>query len=215
VVGGLRSRKGVGTLIRALPIVLPYYPNLKVTLVGSGSFAPALEDLIQKLKIATAIRWTGEISDEQLLRQYEDSDIVVVPSLAGGEAFGYVVAEAMCMKKPIIASATPGPSEIVRDANCGLLFAPGDSIELAATILRMAGDASQRLTFGQNGRWYAVEHFDSHKVTREFASLYMMALGGGTFPVSRRSDAEVRRLLRLARSPSPPKVQHLAGQSSV
>ncbi|MDA4123979.1 MAG: glycosyltransferase family 4 protein [Thaumarchaeota archaeon] len=177
VVGGLRSRKGVGTLIRALPVVLHEYPTLRVTLVGSGSFAPSLERLIQKLGIAGSIGWTGEVSDEQLIDRYEDSDVVVVPSLAGGEAFGYVVAEAMCMKKPVIASATPGPSEIITDANCGLLFPPGDQAELAALILRIARDDTQCRLFGENGRRYAEEHFDSKKVIVEFEDLYRKAIG--------------------------------------
>jgi glycosyltransferase involved in cell wall biosynthesis len=182
VVGGLRSRKGVRILISALPLILPHYPTLRVTLVGSGSFAPALESLIQRLGITESIRWTGEISDEQLINHYEDSDVVVVPSLSGGEAFGYVVAEAMCMKRPVIASATPGPSEIIRDADCGLLFPPGDSAELAAMILRIAGDGNQRRLFGENGRRYAEEHFDSRKVITEFEDLYRKATSAHTTP---------------------------------
>lgn len=177
VVGGLRSRKGVGTLIRALPLILPHFPTLRVTLVGSGSFAPSLASLIQKLGVSGSIRWAGEVSDEELIGHYEDSDIVVVPSVVGGEAFGYVVAEAMCMKRPVIASATPGPSEIINDANCGLLFSPGDSAELATLILRLARDDNQRRLFGENGRRYAEEHFDSKKVMMEFEDLYRRAMG--------------------------------------
>jgi glycosyltransferase involved in cell wall biosynthesis len=176
VVGGLRSRKGVGTLIQAIPQILPDYPNLRVTVVGSGSFAPTLKSQIEKLRIGQSIRWTGDISDERLVDHYEDSDIVIVPSVSGGEAFGYVVAEAMCMKKPVIASATPGPSEIIQEAKCGLLFQPGDSAELAKLVLRVARDETQRRLLGENGRSYAEEHFDSEKVIGEFEALYRMAM---------------------------------------
>ena len=176
VVGGLRSRKGVAILIRALPLVLPHFPTLRVTLVGSGSFAPSLASLIQKLGVSGSIRWAGEVSDEQLICHYEDSDIVVVPSLAGGEAFGYVVAEAMCLERAVIASATPGPSEIINVAKCGFLFSPGNSAELATLILRLATDNNQRKLFGENGRRYAEEHFDSRKVVVEFEDLYRRAM---------------------------------------
>ena len=177
VVGGLRSRKGVGTLFQALPKVLSKYPALRVTLVGGGSFGPALKGLVEKLGIGSSVRWTGEVSDEQLVGHYEESDIVVVPSLAGGEAFGYVVAEAMCMKKPVVASATPGPMGIISDATCGLLFPPGDSDALAARIIELSGDEKRRALLGENGRRYAEEHFDSQKVMARFEGLYDAATG--------------------------------------
>ena len=174
-VGGLRSRKGVGTLLRAVPGILPNYPTLRVTLVGGGSFGPPIKSLIEKLGIEGSVRMIGEVSDEQLITCYDESDIVVVPSLAGGEAFGYVVAEAMCMKKPVIASATPGPTEIVSDAKCGLLFPPGDPNALASRILEVAGDDDLRARLGENGRRYAEEHFDSKKVMAAYESLYRAA----------------------------------------
>ena len=177
VVGGLRSRKGVGTLMKALPRVLSEYPSSRVTLVGGGSFGPALQSTIDGLGIGKSVRMTGEVSDEQLVGQYEESDVVVVPSLAGGEAFGYVVAEAMCMKKPVVASDTPGPAEIIRGSDCGLLFTPGDSNELALRIMELAGNDGQRTRLGENGRRYAEEHFESKRVMALFESLYQSAMG--------------------------------------
>ena len=182
-VGGLRSRKGVGTLIEALPSVLRNFPDARVTLIGTGSFAPDLRDLAKGLGVGASLRWTGEVSDEDLIAYYESSDLVVVPSLAGGEAFGYVVAEAMSMKKPVIASATPGPSELIKEANCGLLFAPGDSDQLASMITALSRDEGQRRMLGENGRRYAELHFDATKVVAEYERLYRMAIGNGLLQV--------------------------------
>ena len=182
VVGGLRSRKGVGTLLQALPTILRSYPALRLTLVGGGSFGPALERQIEELGIRDSIRWAGEVSDDQLIEIYEQCDMVVVPSLAGGEAFGYVVAEAMCMRKPVIASATPGPMEIISEASCGVVFPPGDSKALAARIIEVAGDEKRRLLLGENGRRYAVEHFEIGKVMAQFEELYESAAGGWVDP---------------------------------
>lgn len=182
-VGGLRSRKGVGTLIEVLPTVLKSCPRARLTLIGTGSFAPALRDLAQGLGVEASLRWTGEVSDDDLIAYYEGSDLVVVPSLAGGEAFGYVVAEAMCMKKPVIASATPGPSELIKEADCGLLFPPGDSDQLASMIMALAKDENRRRTFGENGRRYAELHFDATKVVAQYEHLYRMAIGDGLLQV--------------------------------
>ena len=180
VVGGLRSRKGVWTLIEGLPLILRSYPKARVTLIGTGSFAPALRDLAHGLGVDASIRWTGEVSDDDLIAYYECSDLVVVPSQAGGEAFGYVVAEAMCMERPVIASATPGPSELIKEADCGILFAPGDSSELASVIVLLAGDEGKRRVFGENGRRYAERHFDETRVVAEFERLYRVSIGDAT-----------------------------------
>jgi glycosyltransferase involved in cell wall biosynthesis len=72
-------------------------------------------------------------------------DIVVCPSL--GEPFGMVVIEAMAAGRPIVASDSGGPAEILRHDDTGVLFPTGDPYALARalTTLLDAPPSGQRL----------------------------------------------------------------------
>ena len=56
------------------------------------------------------------------------------------EPFGIVIVEAMALGKPVVASNSGGPSEIITDGENGLLTPYGDSEALANAILRYLDD---------------------------------------------------------------------------
>ena len=68
---------------------------------------------------------------------------LVAPSL-WPEPFGIVVAEALAAGRPVVASATGGIPEIVRDGRDGLLVTPGDAPALAAALQAIVDDGALR-----------------------------------------------------------------------
>jgi glycosyltransferase involved in cell wall biosynthesis len=56
------------------------------------------------------------------------------------EAFGLVIAEAMALGKPVVATNVGGPAEIVEDGVTGRLVPPGDPVALADALLAVLGD---------------------------------------------------------------------------
>lgn len=59
---------------------------------------------------------------------------VVVHASTEMEAFGLVIAEAMALGKPVVATRVGGPVEIIEDGVTGILVDPGDPDALAAAI---------------------------------------------------------------------------------
>ena len=121
-----------------------------------------LKSQVQKLGLSQAVQFTGFRDDMPELMN--TIDIFVHASLV--EPFGSVIVEAMAAGRPVIASRTLGPQEIIRDGESGLLTTPGDSSELASAMLRLLADPELAQRIGKSGREYATKHYDLNDTIR-------------------------------------------------
>jgi glycosyltransferase involved in cell wall biosynthesis len=83
-----------------------------------------------------------------------------------------VFAEAMAMKRPVVALTNGGTPEVVEHGKCGLLSPPGDIDALAANLLRLLDDPALRSQFGEYGRSRVEQHFTPTRMASDFAEIY-------------------------------------------
>jgi glycosyltransferase involved in cell wall biosynthesis len=102
---------------------------------------------------------------------------VVVHASTRPEPFGLVIAEAMACGRALIASASGGAAELVRDGHDALTHAPGDARALASCIARLVDDAGLRRTLGAHARASACERFDSARLARDIVTIYEATQG--------------------------------------
>jgi glycosyltransferase involved in cell wall biosynthesis len=147
-VGRVEVRKGIETLLRALPRL---EDDTSLTVIGpvDDAYRAHLDTLVGELGLGERV--TFETVDRSQLRsRYLAADAVVFPS-EWEEPFGIVPLEAMACGRPVVATGTGGSAEFLRDgANC-VLFGPGDPAALAAAVQRLAGDAGLRATLVEQG----------------------------------------------------------------
>ena len=99
-------------------------------------------EFLRKLKLEEKIHFVGAIPHGDLVKYYNSSDLVVIPSLY--ESFGLVSLECFATKKPIIASNAGGlPSIIVNEVN-GILFEPSNVADLTDKINLILNNKSLR-----------------------------------------------------------------------
>ncbi|MCX6970230.1 MAG: glycosyltransferase family 4 protein [Verrucomicrobia bacterium] len=134
VFGRIARWKGQDVLLRAAAQI----PGLKVWIVGAPFFtgddrgyAGELRALASSPALAGRVEFLGQRED--IPRLMQAADIIVHTSVAP-EPFGRVVVEGMLSGKPVIASRSGGPEEIIRDGETGWLFLPGDAASLALTL---------------------------------------------------------------------------------
>ena len=84
-------------------------------------------------------------------------DVLVLPSHQ--EPFGTVLAEAMAVGTPVVATRVGGLAEVVQDGVTGRLVAPGDPAALAAGVLEVL---AQRGRMGAAAREWA-RRFDADR----------------------------------------------------
>lgn len=156
-VSTLYPYKNAGVVVRALAAARPHLETgLRAVIVGrdpDGAQAPALRRLAADLGVAEHVDLTGKVGDDERDRLYAGATAVVFPSQA--EGFGFAALEAMARGVPVIASNRTSLPEVVGDA--GLLVDPDRPEELAAAMVRVAGDPAFRASLVAAGRRRAAE----------------------------------------------------------
>lgn len=75
----------------------------KLNIAGTGSQIREVQDLISKLGLEDSIKLLGRISESELVRQYRDSTVSIVPTSAL-EGFGLVCLESFSCGTPVIST---------------------------------------------------------------------------------------------------------------
>jgi glycosyltransferase involved in cell wall biosynthesis len=169
--------KGHFELVSALALVKPKHPNVRLAIVGSdypvgSGTTRMLKEHASELGIGENVIFTGQRSDIAALMAA--CDIFSLPSFY--EPFGLVFAEAMAMKRPVVALTNGGTPEVVEHGKCGLLAPPGDIEALAAHLLTLLDNPALRAQFGEYGRSRVEQHFTPQRMASDFAALYARIL---------------------------------------
>ncbi|MEB3195608.1 MAG: glycosyltransferase family 4 protein [Candidatus Sericytochromatia bacterium] len=121
------ARKGLATILEALPAVQPHQPWL---LVAGRDDPEPYRARIQALGLDARVRFLGSVAPETL---YPAADAFVMPS--SYEGWGLVVAEALACGVPVLASRFPASTALIQPAQNGfLLNSPRDATELAGRL---------------------------------------------------------------------------------
>lgn len=179
-VSRLEKRKGVLTLMEAIPKVLKGFSDAEFYFIGTDRpHAPGgrcfKEYFQEKFKDYTEkVHFLGYVSYNELNKHYTESDIFVVPSVY--ESFGLIYIEAMAYGKPVICCDTGGASEVVENGVTGFLVPASNSDLLAERILELLKNKELRKKMGRNGRIRVQNKFSSRQMAKMTADLYMEAI---------------------------------------
>jgi glycosyltransferase involved in cell wall biosynthesis len=167
-VGRLAPQKGVSDLLEALDVLQHIRPGLRTLIVGDG---PLRDDLMGRATaycLTDAVRFLGHRDD--VPRLLAAADLLVLPSLY--EGLPNVVLEAMRFRKPVVATAAPGTTEVVADGQTGLLVPMHNPRELARAIRSVIDDPALATRLGQAGRARVEAEFRAQTMVDRFAALY-------------------------------------------
>ena len=138
-VGNVIERKGLHTLIEALP-----GNDWHLRIAGRADVAPAyttqLQARISELGLQARVHWLGRLDDAELAHEFATSDVCAMPSQY--EGFGIVYLEAMQFGLPVIASVAGAASEIVSDGIDGFVVPPDRPDAVAAALAHLRDPAT-------------------------------------------------------------------------
>lgn len=167
------SVKGQDILIKAVPIIVKKYSEIKVEFAGGIAKEEAAE--YEKLQSYTAengiqknVDFLGSVSDVPSF--LNTIDILVVPSRT--EGFGLALVEAMAMGVPCIASDIEGPAEIVNNEKIGILFKSEDEKSLSEYIIKMIENYELYKKAAWNKRKYVLNKYGIETMCEKLTLLY-------------------------------------------
>lgn len=132
----LRQRKGLETLLHALP-KLRQHSDVRLRIVGSFTppeYGDQMLSLASRLGVKEYVDWTG--FTRNVNHELVQMDVVVLPSVLP-EGMPMVLLEAMSAGVPIVGSNVDGITDVIRHESNGLLFAPGNVESLASQLTRI------------------------------------------------------------------------------
>lgn len=134
-VGRFLPRKGLDTLLSAYKIYREKAGgrHWALVLVGSGPYEERLHDLMHDLD---GVHLAGAQFGGDLCEYYALAKAFIVPSES--DPWGLVVNEAMASGLPVIVSTGCGAKALVREAENGWTFVPGDVQALSTLMFRMS-----------------------------------------------------------------------------
>ncbi|MBC7292254.1 MAG: glycosyltransferase [Actinotalea sp.] len=179
--GRLVERKGVGTVVEALPAL----PDAELVIAG-GPAADEVDDdpearrlaaLADRLGVRDRVRFVGSVAREDVPALIRSADVVVATPWY--EPFGIVPLEAAACGRPLVGTAVGGLLDSVQHGVTGLLVPPRDPDALARALRELLDDPAARRRMGAAARRRAVELYGWDCVARDTEAVYREVLEAG------------------------------------
>ncbi len=112
----LVPRMGLDTLLDMLLMVAATHPRILLVIVGQGVLAGRLQSRADAAGLASNLRLTGFVPENDLPKYYRAADVFVLPSTAL-EGFGLVSLEALASGVPVLATNIGETPLLLGEAN--------------------------------------------------------------------------------------------------
>lgn len=169
-VGSLSKRKNITGLIKAVLDLKADFPDLSITVVGSGGNA---EDDVKLLaeKYPRAVRLLGKVDDpDKLIEIYREHEIFAMPSF--NETFGLVYIEALTQGLPVLYSKNEGVDGFLPSLS-GISVDPHDFERIKLGLREIIESYDVLSTSGLN-----YERFSWDNIAIEYNRLYLNTVAG-------------------------------------
>ena len=153
-VGRFQKIKGQDILLTAFRILKDKIPNATLHLAGAifgrDEYISSLKSTAKQLGIEKDVSFLVDIDDEELIKEYRECSVFVLPSME--ESHPIVLLEAMASKRPVVATRVGGVPDMIDDGQSGFLVKYGNHDELQDRIFTLLTNKELRERIGEAGR---------------------------------------------------------------
>jgi glycosyltransferase involved in cell wall biosynthesis len=168
--------KGHRFLLQALRNLSDKEIRPQTLMVGGGPLFEEIGRTIKSLGLEGHVRLTDSVAHERLLKIMQASDALVMASTH--EGFPLVPAEAMLLRKPVLATTAGGLTDLIANNVSGILVPPSDPEALAQGIERLVGDSELRTRLGEAGRERVLAKFSLEALLPNWEKFYASLVEG-------------------------------------
>lgn len=187
-IGTFSNHKGCHVLLEAINSLKD--ENIRVKIYGRSFGDPEYYARLRELASGDdRVEFCGTFPNEEIGRILSEIDLLVVPSL-WYENTPLVIYSALASGCPVVASDFPGMSEVVVNADNGLLFEPGKVEELRKKLLLLSRERDVLARLRGNCR----KPKSTHQYVDELLALYQVAGKSDTTSSPKMMNDPMQRL---------------------
>ena len=173
--GDTGIRRGLLTVIDAVPLLKKYIKELKIVIVGSNSTDHILKQRVKDLKIGDYVDFEGWQNVKRFPSYIIASDICVSPlnrSIQHDVAYANKMFQYMSFSKPVLVSDAIAQKKLIERIQGGKVHKEKDAADFAARAIELFDDKALREQLGANGKRFIEEEFCWEKVSANLCNLY-------------------------------------------
>ena len=171
MLGAITHHKGVYVLLEAVKKLALKKLEFELVLAGVRKELDEIKLFLSKNNLTNFVKLIGPFSDDEKIKLYVSSDVLVLPSL-WPENHSIVVIEAMASGLPVVGSRIGGIPEQIDDNKNGFLFSPGNANELAEKLKILLADNEKCKKMGNKAREKAKQEWDMIKHAKKITKIY-------------------------------------------
>jgi glycosyltransferase involved in cell wall biosynthesis len=175
--GVMRPRKNVVGLVKAFAQTRAAIPQARLVIAGpmpEPDYAAQVKAQVEAHKLQDAVSFLGHVSNDQLLDAMRNSAALALFSYE--ETSPTVIAQALAVGRPVVASRVGGIPEMVQEDQTGYLVEPGDDSALAERLTRLFSDLPRARAMGIDGRKFAQQRYEPSAVAQQTVEAYRSAI---------------------------------------
>jgi len=168
------------TLIRAAARVTDEYPPFKLEMIGDGPLWGEVREEVRRLGLEGRITLPGRLGEAEIAGKLGAAEIYVSASLSDSTSVSLL--EAMASGCFPVVSDIPGNRDWVHHGENGLLFRPGDPVDLARKLLQSITGVDLRRRAARLNRRLVLERADRTLVFGRLMSVFeeLAGITGGS-----------------------------------
>ncbi len=150
--GGINIHRGLHVVIKALKYLIPDFPNIRLWIIGKGSYTPELNSLTQQLELENYVYFKGWMNFDGMARNLMQSDIALIPHLKSEQTDNSSpnkLYQYMYANKPIMTSNCESLARVVTSENVGMVYKHNDPEDFARKF-RMLMQNPDKFAGGHN-----------------------------------------------------------------
>ncbi len=177
-IGRLEKRKGISTIVQAIPDIINQHPGVIIRFIGTSGTAPdgitpMDKYIIQVLKKYSAnLHFVGHVPANKLADALAEVSVIMIPSLF--DNFPYVGLESMAAGKAVVVSSNGGIKEMFpsgENKGC-MVINPAKPKQLSKSVVQLLNNPDVCTQMGINNRKHVVSQFAGDRLLNEVITFY-------------------------------------------
>lgn len=173
--GGLNVERGLQYVIKGIKIAKQNIPNLKLNIIGEGSYKGVLENLVKEHQVENEVDFLGWQPLEKVLKLTSQADVALIPHLKWEQSdcsSPNKIFQCMLVGVPLLVSNCNSLVRLVKTTKSGLFYPFDDYEKFAALLLYLYEHPEDRKQMGKNGTKAILTKYNWDNTVKDFLDSY-------------------------------------------